>query len=80
MANLDSSSSVFSSSSMELGTLDTEIAKGLLRIPSKESTRQVRLAELQREKDKAPILTWKHMAFNICQDSKSNDLPGRALW
>ena len=26
----------------------------------------------EEKKDKAPILRWKHMAFNICQDSKSN--------
>ena len=32
MANLDNSSSVFSSSLMEFGTLDTEITKRLMRI------------------------------------------------
>ena len=79
MANLDNSSSVFGSSSLELGTLDTEIEKGLMRIPSKEFTRRVRLAELRREQDKPPNLTRKHMALNIWQDSKRSDLPGRAL-
>ena len=52
----------------------------LLGILSKRSMSRVKLADLQREMDKAPILTWKHMAFNICQESESNDLPGRAHW
>ena len=47
---------------MEFGTLDKKNETCPLRILSQGSMRRVHLADVQREKDKAPNLTWEHMA------------------
>ena len=55
---------------MEFDTLDTEIAKGLMRILLPGSMRRVQIADVQREKDKAPNLTWEHMASTSARTVK----------
>ena len=67
VADLDDMGFVVRSSTVDVETLDSKIATGIMKILTQEFRRKAKLAEELKEKEKLPMLTGRQIAVMIYQ-------------